>query len=128
MVWDPSDHCLLQTPLKHCGSEDRTNGSILVLTWAGDVSSETPTWTVTCAQAIIDLKINRKVIKMSKSAQSGRAERQRIHGLPWRPHFLLPVLREALGRANANSNRSGDHKKGRVSADKLCLEGSLRCV
>lgn len=69
MVWDPSDHCLLQTPLKHCGSEDRTNGSILVLTWAGDVSSETPTWTVTCAQAIIDLKVNRKVIKMSKNAQ-----------------------------------------------------------
>lgn len=65
MVSDPSDHCLLQTLLKQCGSEDQTNGSILVLTWASGVSGGTATWTV----AVIDLKVNCRAIKMSKGAQ-----------------------------------------------------------
>lgn len=57
MVSDSSDHCLPQTPLKHGVSEDQTDGSILVLAWAGGVSDDTPTWTVTCTQAGIDLKL-----------------------------------------------------------------------
>lgn len=57
MVSDPSDHCLPQMLLKHHGSEDQTDDSILVLAWAGGVSDDTPTWKVTCTQAGIDLKL-----------------------------------------------------------------------